>query len=592
MKVLGLGTEGDSGAAIIEDGRIIAAINEERLARLKLVTGFPRASIREVLRLSNTSVNELSAVLIGGKDDLLVDELEPFDGWFQYKPSGIGGIIKRSTHLFARYRNELPFLETAYYTLLEPTFQRRRAGLRQILQKEFDITCPIEFVDHHFCHITSAYYTSGFDDALVISLDGGGDAKSGRVYTVRDGVFESLDETATYNSLGNYYAYVTHMCGFKAMKHEGKITGLAAHGEPKYLDLLREFIVVEQGRLVNKGRVVFQSAIDELGRRLPKGWTREDMAASIQVHFEELTASFVQYWARKTGLRKVAVAGGVFANVRVNQVVHELAEVDEIHIHPHMGDGGLAVGAGLAACVPGTLEQTMPAVREPIADVYLGTELTDEAILAAFRKFGLEPEALDEPIEEIVADLLVRGHVVARANGRMEYGPRALGNRSILYQPTDRSVNDWLNHNLRRTEFMPFAPSTLYEARERCFEDVAGAEHAAEFMTITFDCTPWMRESMEGVVHVDGTARPHLVRKDRNPSFYRIIEAFYERTGLPAIINTSFNMHEEPIVCSAEDCVRAFISGNLDYLAIGNYLVKHPEGVNHALQPVAGMHSA
>jgi carbamoyltransferase len=592
MKVLGLGTEGDSGAAIIEDGRIIAAINEERLARLKLVTGFPRASIREVLRLSNTSVNELSAVLIGGKDDLLVDELEPFDGWFQYKPSGIGGIIKRSTHLFARYRNELPFLETAYYTLLEPTFQRRRAGLRQILQKEFDITCPIEFVDHHFCHITSAYYTSGFDDALVISLDGGGDAKSGRVYTVRDGVFESLDETATYNSLGNYYAYVTHMCGFKAMKHEGKITGLAAHGEPKYLDLLREFIVVEQGRLVNKGRVVFQSAIDELGRRLPKGWTREDMAASIQVHFEELTASFVQYWARKTGLRKVAVAGGVFANVRVNQVVHELAEVDEIHIHPHMGDGGLAVGAGLAACVPGTLEQTMPAVREPIADVYLGTELTDEAILAAFRKFGLEPEALGEPIEEIVADLLVRGHVVARANGRMEYGPRALGNRSILYQPTDRSVNDWLNHNLRRTEFMPFAPSTLYEARERCFEDVAGAEHAAEFMTITFDCTPWMRESMEGVVHVDGTARPHLVRKDRNPSFYRIIEAFYERTGLPAIINTSFNMHEEPIVCSAEDCVRAFISGNLDYLAIGNYLVKHPEGVNHALQPVAGMHSA
>lgn len=592
MKVLGLGTEGDSGAAIIEDGRIIAAINEERLARLKLVTGFPRASIREVLRLSNTSVDELSAVLIGGKDDLLVDELEPFDGWFQYKPSGIGGIIKRSTHLFARYRNELPFLETAYYTLLEPTFQRRRAGLRQILQREFGITCPIEFVDHHFCHITSAYYTSGFDDALVISLDGGGDAKSGRVYTVRDGVFESLDETATYNSLGNYYAYVTHMCGFKAMKHEGKITGLAAYGEPKYLDLLRQFIVVEEGRLVNKGRVVFQSAIDELGRRLPKGWTREDMAASIQVHFEELTASFVQYWARKTGLRKVAVAGGVFANVRVNQVVHELPEVDEIHIHPHMGDGGLAVGAGLAACVPGTLEQTMPAVREPIADVYLGTELTDEAILAAFRKFGLEPEALDEPIEEIVADLLVQGHVVARANGRMEYGPRALGNRSILYQPTDRSVNDWLNHNLRRTEFMPFAPSTLYEERERCFEAVAGAEHAAEFMTITFDCTPWMRDSMKGVVHVDGTARPHLVRKDRNPSFYRIIEAFYERTGLPAIINTSFNMHEEPIVCSAEDCVRAFINGNLDYLAIGNYLVKHPEGVNHAIQPVAGMYSA
>jgi carbamoyltransferase len=168
----------------------------------------------------------------------------------------------------------------------------------------------------------------------------------------------------------------------------------------------------------------------------------------------------------------------------------------------------------------------------------------------------------------------------------MEYGPRALGHRSILYHPTDRTVNDWLNHNLHRTEFMPFAPSTLYEERDRCFEQMDGAVHTAEFMTITFHCTPWMRERMLGVVHVDGTARPHLVRRDRDESYYRIIEAFHRRTGLPSIINTSFNMHEEPIVCSADDCVRAFLDGNLDYLAIGPYLVKHPKGLQHALKPV------
>ncbi|MCK4823823.1 hypothetical protein KA005_49170, partial [bacterium] len=147
-------------------------------------------------------------------------------------------------------------------------------------------------------------------------------------------------------------------------------------------------------------------------------------------------------------------------------------------------------------------------------------------------------------------------------------------------------VNDWLNKNLNRTEFMPFAPSVLYEEREKCFERVEGAEHAAQYMTITFHCTPWMRDRMNGVVHVDGTARPHLVVKDRNPSYYRIIEAFYHKTGLPGIINTSFNMHEEPIVCSAEDCVRAFLSGNLDYLAIGPYLVKHPRGITHPRKPV------
>jgi carbamoyltransferase len=168
----------------------------------------------------------------------------------------------------------------------------------------------------------------------------------------------------------------------------------------------------------------------------------------------------------------------------------------------------------------------------------------------------------------------------------MEYGPRALGNRSILYQPTDSSVNDWLNKNLHRTEFMPFAPSTLYEARDKCYQYVEGAEHPAEFMTITFHCTPWMRRNMPGVVHVDGTARPHLVRKDRNPSYYKVIDEFQKRTGLPAIINTSFNMHEEPIVCSADDCVRAFLDGNLDYLAIGSYLIKHPAGITHPIKPV------
>ena len=241
----------------------------------------------------------------------------------------------------------------------------------------------------------------------------------------------------------------------------------------------------------------------------------------------------------------------------------------------------------MAACIPGVLANRMPAPTEALEDVYLGRDLTPEGIQEALGRHQLNPELLRSSLEETIAALLVQGYVVARANGRMEYGPRALGNRSILYQPTDRSVNDWLNKNLRRTEFMPFAPSMLYEARDQCFQAVAGAEHPAEFMTTTFHCTGWMRERMQGVVHLDGTARPHLVRKDRNPSFYRIIEAFRERTGLPAIINTSFNMHEEPIVCSADDCIRAFLAGNLDYLAIGDYLVRHPHGLSHDLVPLA-----
>lgn len=587
MKVLGITTEGDSGAAYIEDGHILSAVNEERLSRMKLVVGFPRQSIHEVLDLAQARPDDLDVVMVGAENSIFVDRLEPFTGWHTLSNNGTGSAVKRAASSFSRYRNQFPFLEAGYYALLTPSFINRRKRVREILRDEFGIHCPIHFIDHHLAHITSAYYTSGFKDALVVSVDGGGDGRSSRLYAVRDGKFEHLHDVSAYNSLGNYYAYITHICGFKALKHEGKITGLAAHGEPKYLHLLKDFIDEEGGTFINKGRVVFREAVEEILRRLPPGWTREDLAASIQHHFEELIRRYVRYWANLTGLRDVALAGGVFANVRVNEEIYKLPEVDKLFIHPHMSDGGLSVGAALAACVPGILSTPMPIEREALHDVYFGRDLPESDIQDAMHKYGLKPQSLEGPLEEVVADLLVQGYVVARANGRMEYGPRALGNRSILYQPTDPSVNDWLNLNLHRTEFMPFAPSGLYEEREKCFGDISGAEHPAEFMTVTFHCTPWMKENMPGVVHLDGTARPHLVRKDRNPSYYNIIDAFCRRTGLPAIINTSFNMHEEPIVSNADDCLRAFLDGNLDYIAIGQYLLKHPRELSHPLKPIA-----
>jgi carbamoyltransferase len=341
-----------------------------------------------------------------------------------------------------------------------------------------------------------------------------------------------------------------------------------------------------EGRTVNRAGVVFREAIRELERRLPAGWRREDLAASIQAHFEETVRAIVGHWARATGLRDVAVAGGVFANVRVNEEVFRLPEVDRVFVHPGMTDGGLAVGSALAACAPGVLERSMAYERHPIPHVFLGTELGEEEVAAALREAGLEPEPLNGPLEEEVAELLAAGHVVARADGRMEYGPRALGNRSILYQPTDPSVNDWLNQNLQRTEFMPFAPAILWEERHRCFDGVEGAAHAAEFMTITFHCTPWMQRHMPGVVHVDGTARPQFVRQEANPGLHRILKAFHARTGLPGVINTSFNMHEEPIVRTAEDSVRAFLTGKLDYLLIGRRLVRHPAAAGRQRLPL------
>jgi len=586
MRVLGVGTEEDGGAAIIEDGRIIAAVSEERLCRMKLAMGFPHGALREVLRLAGCTIDDVDAVLVGGEREIFIPGLSAFDGWFQYTPQGIGGRFKRLASRFSGLGQSLPLLERAYYAALAPSFAHRRREITRILRDEHAVRVPVHFVDHHLCHVTSAYFTSGFTDALVCSVDGGGDGKSTAIYAARGGRLECLHETRAFDSLGNYYAYVTHLCGFKAMRHEGKITGLAAHGTPRYVPILKRFIDEENGTLVNRGGAVFLEAIRRLEAALPAGWTREDLAASIQKHFEDVTCRYVAHWARKTGLRKVALAGGVFANVRVNEEIRLLPEVDEVFIHPGMADVGLPVGAALAACIPGTLAQTMAADTTPLHDVYLGPDIADDEIDAAMSRHGLHAEPLSRPLAEEIAELIISGHVVARAAGRMEYGPRALGNRTIMYQPSDPAVNDWLNQNLRRTEFMPFAPAVLHEERERCFGDMTGGEHAAEFMTMTYHCTPWMRETMAGVVHVDGTARPQLVRRDRNPEFHAIITAFYDRTGLPAVINTSFNMHEEPIVCSADDAIRAFLDGNLDYLNLGTRLIKHPAGIRHPLKSV------
>jgi carbamoyltransferase len=214
--------------------------------------------------------------------------------------------------------------------------------------------------------------------------------------------------------------------------------------------------------------------------------------------------------------------------------------------------------------------------------VYLGPEFSDEEIRRELKAQGVVGTHYAE-VEPEIARLLASGAVVARFNGKMEYGPRALGNRTILYQATDSTVNYWLNDALKRTEFMPFAPVVMAEHAQECFKGLEGAENTARFMTITFDCTEWMQMTSPGVVHIDNTARPQLVTERDNPSMYKVLAQYYQLTGTPCLINTSFNMHEEPIVCTPYDAIRAFKMGHLDYLAIGHWIVKNPKPLERTL---------
>jgi len=587
MKILGITDMQTSGAAIIEDRRILAAVNEERLVRKKMARGFPRRSIAAVMELSGVKPEEIEAVAVAQINGFFSDEVLEWKGWFEErrKAHNIHAFFFRLASRFGWLAGAVPALRDLFYLLRSPAYLKRRARIKAVLQNEFGIKAPISYYHHHFCHATAAYCTSGFKDALVVSMDGGGDKHSSHVYSVKNGEFKKVNEVGAYDSLGNYYAYVTAICGYKAKKHEGKITGLAAYGKPEYLDILTSLIKYEDGRTKNVGQVLFNTALKRMTQLLPPDFSKENLSSSIQLLSEDITSRYVDYWARQTGQRQVAVAGGIFANVRINEEVFNLDSVDSIFVFPGMSDEGLAVGAAFAKAVTGANPRPFQNSEVQMPEIYLGYGFGDQEIEKALEEAGLAFERF-ENIEARIAELLVQGYVVARFNGKMEYGPRALGNRSILYHPNDRSVNDWLNKNLKRTEFMPFAPAVLVEAVDKCFVKYQGALDTARFMTITFHCTPWMRDHCAGVVHLDNTARPQVVNSQDNPSFYKIIKEFEKLTDVPVIINTSFNIHEEPIVCTPQDAVRAFQVGHLDYLAIGPYLVKNKLALNHELTPM------
>ncbi|MCH9807780.1 MAG: hypothetical protein K0U74_08620 [Alphaproteobacteria bacterium] len=580
MRILGITDGQTSGAAIVEDGRIVAAINEERIRRIKMARGFPWDSIKEAMRLANVTAGDIDVVALANVNMELREKVDGWPGWFQARSqdADLHSAFFQLASRFGHVAIDVPGVKQAYYGLRTPAYMQRRRRIKEILQSDFGINAPVEFINHHYAHATSGYYTANFKDALVVTMDGGGDGHCSHIYDVRDGNFELLNTADSYNSVGNYYAYVTALCGYKAKRHEGKITGLAARGEPKYRDLLRNMITCQDGKLLNKGKVLFSTALKKISSALPDGWTHEDLAASIQLVCEDIAKDYVGYWVDKTGHSNVVLTGGLFANVRINEEVHSLPKIANTFVHPGMSDEGLAVGAALAAFGDNARKTNQTYTPTELPSVYLGNEYSDAEIAEALSLAGLKAQHFPGEVEPEIADKLASGKVVARFNGRMEYGPRALGNRTIMYQPGDPSVNDWLNELLKRTEFMPFAPSSLAEHTQQLYENSKGACDTARFMTVCMHCTPWMMERCSGVVHVDGTARPQIVRKQDNPSYHRIISEYYERTGVPVVINTSFNVHEEPIVRTPDDAIRAFLDSALDYLAIGDYLVEGPVG--------------
>lgn len=559
MIVIGLSpTVHESAVGIVVNGRLVAAAAEERFTRIKNQGGFPHQALAFVMKEAGVTTNDVDYVAYAAlpytRERRL--DLKAYVSNVGYIAQCGGKINNRALHLLNYSRNILFNMEWQSWGGTPRRMIKELSG--------YGLADKLIYVDHHLSHVASAYYASGLDRALAVSLDGYGSGAAGSFYLAQDGKLTLLTTIPYPHSLGMFYRRVTQGLGFKPNRHEGKIVGLAAYGDSQklYQTVMSRFDLSQEDHYRFKdGQNFF------FERELVAHHSREDIAGAYQKVLEDVVQKYIALYLRKYGLKRVVAAGGVFANVKANQRIAEIPEVESVFVFPAMGDVGVGVGAAFA--LTAELEGLDP---ERLPSVFLGPDFTEHEIEEAVRSSGLQFQRFDQ-IEVEIAKLLAEGKVVARFDGRMEFGPRALGNRSILCQATDPSVNNWLNERLKRTEFMPFAPATLIENADDLYINLERSRPTAEFMTMTMECTPKMKRLSPAAVHVDGTARPQLVSKETNPGFHTILSFYRELTGLPSVINTSFNIHEEPIVCTPQDAVRAFLDGRLDYLAAGPFLV-------------------
>ncbi|MBZ0274211.1 carbamoyltransferase [bacterium] len=557
MIVLGISDNHGAGAAVVIDGRLVAAVNEERIDREKNSMAFPWGAIDACLSIAGVTPDDVDLVAVGSEFTPIFG-LRLVKGWHRRVKRSAGQFsflfdLYIMYHLLARAISVLRSIEIR--------LSRWWIG-RGLRAHGYD--CDVQLFDHHLCHAWSVYLTAPFDDAAVVTADAMGDGLSATVSIACAGRVSRIFAQDGRCAFNPYYSRITEYLGFIPNRHEGKVTGLAAYGDPSLL--LDEF--EKSAHFRGPGFSTFRVWMPNprawgLYRKI-RGHRREDIAAACQRNLEAQMGRFVSRWLERTGKSRLALAGGIFENVKLNQRLHELSGVQEIYIFPNMSDGGLATGAALGASRRG---------RKTLETPYLGMAYGEDELEAAIRDARLEHERPDD-LATAVARLVADRKIVARFDGGMEYGPRALGHRSILFRPDDPSANDWLNEKLRRSEFMPFAPAVRAERAPDLFVGIAGAEFTARFMNICFDCTDEMKTKCPGVVHVDGTARPQVFKRAEDALYYDILARFEDLTGLPAILNTSFNMHEEPIVATPRDAIRAFLAAGLDALALGPFLVR------------------
>jgi len=558
--ILGIWDGHDSGAALIKDNRIEAALNEERLTRRKLEIRFPENAIVGCLEQVNREPAEIDHVAVSTYD-------------FSKTMARLFPSTKEDYYLIRRRKKEPGALSSlkkkAKYTLTEfgphPLTKRlSELSIKRSLGRMGFANVRIHLVDHHLCHAAAAAFCSGFDDALVITIDGIGDALSGTISTLSQKKLSRITAIPGKHSLGIFFEHVTNLMNMRELEDEGKVMAIAnyAYPIPDDQNPLLEFIEVDG--LTVRCKYSTLRMYNELKKLLWR-FPSEQFAYMAQRTLEVKIVTLVKNAVSATGLTRVALAGGVFSNIKVNMLIRLIPEVKACFVFPHMGDGGLALGA--AVSVNHELQGTS---AYPLDDVFLGKDYTADEIRAALDASGFQ-YTIHENIEEEAAKLIAQGHIIFWFQGRMEYGPRALGHRSILALPNSKRIRDVLNLRLKmRVWYQPFCPSMLEEDARRYLENY---DTQNSFMTMGYMVKDDKRDELEGVISVDGSCRPQIIR-DTASRYGKMLSKLKALTGRGVVLNTSFNIHGEPLVCSPADALDTLKRTGNDYLVMGNYLVR------------------
>lgn len=563
MHILGINAGHDAAACLLADGEIVAIAAEERFTRVKHDSGYPTAAIGFCLEAAGLEARDLDVVAIAGA----------------HVPVGMERHLRLSPQQQAAVSAARPVARRAAQMLMRgelgdlPLFVERLA---------LGPSCRLEQVDHHRCHAAAGYFTRSNDaPCLVLTMDGIGDDVSTAVWHGAGCTLTPLARWGREGSLGWFYGIVTEALGWQHGDGEGTTMALAAYGDPAgLLDRLAPFHPAYEGGTLTvphdfgrptewnrHGTLHWHFPDADAIQRLAEEHSAADVAAAAQDILERQVLGLVRHWVDARATRRLACAGGVFLNVKLNQRIWYEAGLEEQWIVPDAGDTGLAMGAALHAW---HARQSRP--PRPLEHLSFGPSYDDDAVRDVLEARRLGYRRTADPAGE-AARLLADGKIVGWFQGRMEAGPRALGNRSILMSPLAAANKDVLNARVKfREGFRPFCPSIAAEHATAYLD--GGREEG--FMITSFRVAPGTWERIPAVVHVDGTLRPQTVRRDVNPLYHALLDAFGRRTGEHAIINTSFNVKGEPIVCHPRDAIRCFFDTGLDALVIGGFVLEKP----------------